>query len=152
MLEGTVRVVRSAAGEVGRSDLPVAGMAKLESALYGLHRHAVGAIPIRERAVPLLPADDAEASRLRVLRDVADGADAVVVKPGGPALDIVAKLAGSADRPLISYYTPDERAFLVAASEGLADPLVAEREFVSASRRAGADLVITHGAFALASS
>src|SRR3989442_789025 len=72
--------------------------------------------------------------------------------PGAPTLDIVALLAASADRPLISYFTSDEHAFLVAGSEGVTDPTVAERELVAAARRAGAALVITYGAFALASS
>ena len=152
MLEGAVRALRVAVGDAGRPDLPVAGIAKLESALYALHRHAVGSVPISERAVPLLPADDPEAARARALRDVALGADAIVVKPGAPALDIVAKLSGSADRPVLSYFTSDEHAFLVGGSEGVTDPGVAERELLVAARRAGADLVITHGAFALAAS
>jgi len=152
MLEGSVRAVRAAVSDDGHADVPVAAMAKLESHLYALHRHAVSAIPITERAVPLLPTDDAEATRARAVRDVASGADAIIVKPGAPTLDIVALLASSADRPLISYFTSDEHAFLVAGSEGVTDPTVAERELVAAARRAGAALVITYGAFALASS
>ena len=152
MLEGSVRAVRAAVSDDGHADVPVAAMAKLESHLYALHRHAVSAIPITERAVPLLPTDDAEATRARAVRDVASGADAIIVKPGAPTLDIVALLAASADRPLISYFTSDEHAFLVAGSEGVTDPTVAERELVAAARRAGAALVITYGAFALASS
>ena len=138
MLEGSVRAVRAAVSDDGHADV--------------LHRHAVSAIPITERAVPLLPTDDAEATRARAVRDLASGADAVIVKPGAPTLDIVALLAASADRPLISYFTSDEHAFLVAGSEGVTDPTVAERELVAAARRAGAALVITYGAFALASS
>src|SRR5256885_726017 len=48
MLEGAVRALRVAVGDAGRPDLPVAGIAKLESALYALHRHAVGSVPISE--------------------------------------------------------------------------------------------------------
>jgi porphobilinogen synthase len=145
MLDGSVAALRRAlAGE--HDSVPVAAMAKLESSLYGLHRILVQATPIRERAVPLLAADDPSASRARALRDVAEGADAVVVKPGTPALDIIAGLRPLVRRPLISFHTADEHAAFVAAALDLDGP-AAERETLAASRRAGADLVITYGAW-----
>lgn len=148
MLDGSVAAVRRAlAGEWGA--VPVAAMAKLESTLYGLHRILVDSTPVRERAVPLLAADDPSASRARVLRDVAEGADAVVVKPGAPALDIVAGLRAVAGRPIISFHTANEHAAFVAAAEDLDGP-AAERETLSAARRAGADLVISYGAWSTA--
>jgi porphobilinogen synthase len=122
-------------------------MAKLESTLYSMHRVLVGATPLHERAVPLLAADDPSASRNRALRDVAEGADAVVVKPGTPALDIIATLRPLIGRPLISYHTADEHAAFVIAAEELDDAPASERETLAASRRAGADLVISHGAW-----
>ena len=109
MLEGTVHALRDALGP-RRSDLPIAAMVKLESSLYVTHRAAVNAVPITERAVPLIPADDAAAAVARARRDMADGADAIIVKPGAPGLDIVARLAAFADRPLVSYFTVDEHA------------------------------------------
>ena len=148
MLDGTVAAVRRAlAGD--HDDVPVAAMAKLESSLYSLHRLLVQSAPIRERAVPLLAADDPTASRARVLRDLAEGADAVVVKPGTPAIDIVAGLRPLVRLPLISFHTADEHAAFVAASEDL-DGAAAERETLAASRRAGADLVISYGAWSAA--
>jgi porphobilinogen synthase len=145
MLDGSVAALRrTLAGE--HEDVPVAAMAKLESSLYTLQRILVQAAPIRERAVPLLAADDPRASRARALRDVADGADAVVVKPGTAALDIVAGLRSIVRRPLISFHTADEHATFVDASEDL-DGAAAERETLAASRRAGADLVISNGAW-----
>lgn len=144
MLDGSVAAVRRAL--VGEWDgVPVAAMAKLESTLYGLHRILVASTPIRERAVPLLAADDASASRARALRDVGEGADAVVVKPGAPALDIVAGLRAVAGRPIISFHTADEHAAFVAAED--LDGAAAERETLAAARRAGADLVISYGAW-----
>src|SRR5213076_1192943 len=61
MLEGAVRSLREALGH-RRSETPIATMVKLESSLYVTHRSAVNAIPIAERAVPLIPADDAAAA------------------------------------------------------------------------------------------
>ena len=139
------RAIREALGQ-RRSDTPIAAMVKLESSLYVTHRSAVNAIPIAERAVPLVPADDAAAAVARARRDIADGADAIIVKPGAPGLDIVARLAAFADRPLISYFTADEHAPFVATTEGPLDPAAAEREHLAAARRAGASLVISSGA------
>jgi porphobilinogen synthase len=148
MLDGSVAALRRALS--GEHDaVPVAAMVKLESSQYALHRILVRATPIRERAVPLLAADGPAASRARALRDVADGADAVVVKPGTAALDILAALRPLAGRPLISFHTADEHAAFVAAAEELDAP-AAERETLTASRRAGADLVITYGAWSAA--
>jgi porphobilinogen synthase len=147
MLEGTVPVIRDALGS-RRSDLPVAVTVKLESALYLTHRAAVNAIPISERAVPLIPADDAAAAVARARREMADGADAIIVKPGAPGLDIVARLAAFADRPLLSYFTADEHGpFVSTAGEGPLDPAAAEREHLAAARRAGASFVISSGAW-----
>jgi porphobilinogen synthase len=145
MLDGSVAAVRAAlAGD--HDAVPVAAMAKVESALYRTHRAAVGAVPIADRAVPLLDPSDRAAAEARVRRDVAAGADAVVVKPGLLALDIVASLAPLVDRPVISYHTADEHALFSA--EGDADGSAAERESLAAARRAGAAIVVTYGALA----
>jgi porphobilinogen synthase len=151
MLEGSVHALRVALGD-RRSDLPIASMVKLESSLYVTHRAAVGAVAISERAVPLIPADDAAAAVARARRDVADGADAIVVKPGAPGLDIVARLAAFSDRPLFSYFTADEHAPFVATIEGPLDPAAAEREHLAAARRAGAGFVISSGAWGVTES
>jgi len=145
MLDGSVAALRRALA-TGNESVPVAAMAKLESSLYGVHRLLAQSAPIRERAVPLLAADDPSASRARALRDVAEGADAVVVKPGSPTLDIVAGLRPLVGRPLVSFHTADEHAAFVDAAEDLDGP-AAERETLAASRRAGADLVISYGAW-----
>jgi porphobilinogen synthase len=152
MLEGAVRALREALG-ARRSEVPIAAIVKLESALYVTHRVAVSGVPITERAVPLVPADDAAAAVARARHDVADGADAVIVKPGAPGLDIVARLAAFANRPLISYFTADEHApFVATAAEGPLDPAAAEREHLAAARRAGASLVISSGAWSVTES
>lgn len=146
MLDGTVGALRSAlAGE--HDGLPVAAMAKVESGLYRTGRIAIGAMPVAERAVPLLDPGDRSAAEARVRRDLAAGADAVIVKPALVALDLVASLAAISDRPVIAYHTADEHAIFTAESD--ADGSLAERELVAASRRAGADLAITYGALAL---
>lgn len=140
MLDGTVAAIRAAlAGD--HAAVPVAALAKVESSLYRAHRIAVGAVPIEERAVPLLDPSDRSAAEARVRRDVAAGADVVIVRPGMLALDLVASLAATIDRPVIAHHTADEHALF--AAEGDADGAAAERESLAASRRAGASLVIS---------
>lgn len=143
MLDGTVGAVRGALG-AEHDAVPVAAMAKMESALYRTHRIAVGASRIDERAVPLLDPTDRTAAEARVRRDLAAGADAVVVKPAMLALDLASSLVASIDRPVIAYHTADEHALF--SSESDADGRAAEREMLAASRRAGAAIVVTYGA------
>jgi porphobilinogen synthase len=151
MLEGTARALRDALGP-RRSDLPIAAMVKLESSLYVTHRAAVQAVAISERAVPLIATDDAAGAVARARSDMADGADTIIVKPGAPGLDIVARLAAFADRPLLSYFTADEHAPFAATTEGPLDAAAAEREHLAAARRAGASLVISSGAWSVTES
>ncbi len=151
MLDGAVPALRAAFASVGHDGVPVAAMAKLETKLYASHRLAVEAMPVAERAVPLLPADDPDAARIHALRDVAAGADAVVVKPGLATLDHVTRIASAADRPVLSFFTADEHA-LFSTSEALPDGAALEHEALVAARRAGADVVISYGALAAAQS
>lgn len=148
MLDATSAALRQAL-RADHPEVPVAAMAKLESSLYTSHRIAVGAVPISERAVPLLSTESEGAASARVRRDLVDGADAVVVKPGLPALDLVHILATSTDRPIISFHTADEHLAFASAAETIDAP-GAEREAIAASRRAGASLVITYGPWSVA--
>ena len=145
MLEGSVRALRAAVSSANRPELPIAAMVKLDSVLYAAHRIAVEAMPVSERAVPLIAVDDRDGARSRAAREVAAGADAVVLKPGLATLDLVTRLSDTVDRPLISFFTADEHAFFTSPDDS-GDLLDAERESYAAARRAGADLVISYGA------
>lgn len=145
MLDGSVVAVRIALA-ADHDEVPVAAMAKLESVLLAAHRAAVGAVPVSDRAVPLLAADDMAPAIARVERDVLGGADAVIVKPGLPALDLVHALVSRTDRPVISFHTADEHVMAASAAE-VVNAEAAEREAILASRRAGASLVISYGAW-----
>lgn len=142
MLDGSVRALRTALAGAGHERTPVAGMLKLASRAYAAHRRAVEATPVTEPVVPLIAPDDREAARARATREVAAGADAIVVKPGLSTNDLVT-LAQAADRPVIAYHTADEHG-LFHPNEELADGDALERESLIASRRAGADLIISY--------
>lgn len=145
MVDGTVRAMRSAFAAVDHGSVPVASVIKLESTLYASHRRAVEAMPVSDLAVPLFAADDRDGPRARALRDIAAGADAIVMKPGLTGLDHVSRIAAAADRPVVSFHTADEHS-LYFENEHLAHATEAEHETLFASRRAGADIVITYAA------
>ena len=144
MLDGTVRALRVALAGSAHASVPVASVVALESQLYATHSRAVESVPVRERAVPLAEPVDPDAVRSRALRDISDGADAIVLRPGLLALDHVVRVSAVADRPVAAHFTADEHALYQA--ESLADGAAAEQETLLAARRAGADLVISHAA------
>lgn len=152
MLDGAVAAVRSALDEAGHTRTPVAALADLDSALGALERRFVGAVPITERAIPLLAADDPAVALARARRDVAAGADAIAVRPAATSGDVVALLARELDVPVFAYHAVDEHALLVAASDGPVDVRAFESESIAASRRAGAAFVVSLGAWAVAES
>ena len=80
-----------------------------------------------------------------------EGADALIVKPGLPYLDVVRAVRAAVDVPLAVYQVSGEYAALHAAAErGWLDLERAMWETVLGIRRAGADLVITYFARVLA--
>src|SRR2546421_433806 len=145
-----IRAVKEAVPELGvASDVCVcAYTAHGQCVLFGEHGADVAATLERLAAIAEVHADAVARAR----REMAEGADAIIVKPGAPGLDIVARLAAFADRPLLSYFTVDEHAPFVSAGDGPLDPAAAEREHLAAARRAGAGFVISSGAWNLTES
>ena len=83
--------------------------------------------------------------------DVAEDADILIIKPGLPYLDIVAKSKQTCDLPIISYHVSGEYAMLkLAAEAGLLDFDKALFETLIAFKRAGANAIITYGAMEMA--
>jgi porphobilinogen synthase len=101
------------------------------------------------------PANRTEALR-EVDLDLAQGADAVMVKPAGPCLDLIRDVAERSPVPVAAYQVSGEYAMLHdAAAAGHLDLDLALRESLFAIRRAGARWIVTYaagyGAEALAS-
>ena len=96
------------------------------------------------------PANSDEALR-EVLADLEQGADAVMVKPAGPYLDVIARVHDAVDVPVAAYQVSGEYAMLeAAAAKGWIDRERAIAESVTAIKRAGASTVITYWATELA--
>lgn len=148
MMDGRVGVIREsldAAGYAGTSIL--AYSAKYASAYYGPFRDAVGsaqAQPISKATYQLNPANRREAF-VECALDEAEGADALMVKPAGPYLDIIRELRERTVLPLAAYQVSGEYAQICAAAErGWLDRQAARDESLLAIKRAGADVILTY--------
>ena len=153
MMDGQVAAIRRALDEAGQAGTAImAYAAKHASAFYGPFREAADSAPAfgDRRAYQMDPANGAEARR-EVALDVAEGADIILVKPALPALDLLAAVRARWDLPVAAYQVSGEYAMLAAAAErGWIDGPRATEEAVTAIVRAGAGIVITYAAGALA--
>jgi porphobilinogen synthase len=148
MMDGRIGAIRSgleAAGHQGVAILSYA--AKYASAFYGPFRDAVGAsgaLKGDKKTYQMNPANRAEALRL-VERDLREGADMVMVKPGMPYLDICAQVKTAFGAPTFAYQVSGEYAMIMAAAQnGWIDGEKAMMESLMAFRRAGCDGVLTY--------
>ena len=92
------------------------------------------------------PANAEEALR-EVALDLAEGADSVMVKPGLPYLDIVAKVKQAFAVPVFAYQVSGEYAMIEAAvAAGAADRARVVLETLLAFKRAGCSGVLTYHA------
>jgi porphobilinogen synthase len=90
---------------------------------------------------------NADEALREVAQDLDEGADAVMVKPAGPYLDIVARVADAVDVPVSAYQVSGEYAMLeAAAAKGWVDRQRGILETLTAIRRAGAGSVLTYWA------
>ncbi len=96
-------------------------------------------------APPHPPPPSSPASLRAVARDIAEGADFVMVKPGGGFLDVCRDVADASSVPVAAYQVSGEYAMLAAAAAaGAFDLKRAVRESLASFRRAGASIVITY--------
>ncbi|MBV8300460.1 MAG: porphobilinogen synthase [Candidatus Dormibacteraeota bacterium] len=153
MMDGQVGAVRSALDGAGHQDVAImAYSAKFASVMYGPFRDAAACAPQEgdRRGYQMDPANAREAVRESLL-DIAEGADIVMVKPALTCLDVVAAVRAAATVPLAAYVVSGEFAMIhQAAAAGAFDECRAALETLGAVRRAGADIVVTYHALAVA--
>ena len=149
MMDGRVGAIRQALDEAGHGDAAILSYAaKYASAFYGPFRDAAGSAPAfgDRRGYQMDPPNADEALR-EVRLDIAEGADAVMVKPALAYLDIIHRVKRETGHPVVAYHVSGEFAAIMAAAErGWLDEDAAMREALTAIRRAGADLIITYWA------
>ncbi len=148
MMDGRVGAIRKGLDEAGHSHVQImAYAAKYASAFYGPYRDAIGSSGVLKgdkRTYQMDPANSDEALR-EVALDLAEGADSVMVKPGLPYLDIVARVKDEFGAPTFVFQVSGEYAQIKAAAQnGWLDGDKAMMESLLAFKRAGADGIITY--------
>jgi len=148
MMDGRVGAIRKALDAANFTDVSImAYAAKYASAFYGPFRDAVGSAKTLtgdKRTYQMDPANTDEALR-EVALDIEEGADMIMVKPGLPYLDIVARVKETFAMPTFAYQVSGEYAMLMAAAQnGWLEGERAMMESLIAFKRAGADGVLTY--------
>jgi porphobilinogen synthase len=149
MMDGRVGAIRAALDAEGFERAPiVAYSAKYASAFYGPFREAADSAPAfgDRRSYQMDPPNVREALRECAL-DLDEGADAIMVKPALPYLDVIAAARERFDAPLFAYNVSGEYAMVkAAAARGWLDERQAALETLTAIKRAGADVIVTYWA------
>jgi porphobilinogen synthase len=147
MMDGRVAAIRTGLDDAGYAQIPIVSYAaKYASAFYGPFRDAVDSAPAfgDRRGYQMDPANVREALRECDL-DVQEGADALLVKPALPNLDVIRAVRGRFDLPVGAYNVSGEYAMIKASAErGWIDERAAALESLTAIVRAGADVVVSY--------
>ena len=147
MMDGRVAAIRDALDDRDFESMPIlAYSAKYASAFYGPFREAAGSAPAfgDRRGYQMDPANAREALRECEL-DLEEGADAIMIKPALPYLDVIRAAREAFDVPIGAYNVSGEYAMVKAAARrGWLDERQAALESLTAIKRAGADLVLSY--------
>src|SRR5690606_5163627 len=147
MMDGRIGAMRAGLEAAGHRDVAILSYAaKYASAFYGPFRDAVGAsgaLKGDKKTYQMNAGNSDEALRL-VARDLSEGADMVMVKPGMPYLDICARVKTAFGVPTYAYQVSGEYAMLKGAIRNgwVKDEVIVES--LMAFRRAGCDGVLTY--------
>src|SRR3990172_5902589 len=149
MMDGRVGAIRTALERDGFVHTRIlAYSAKYASGFYGPFRDAIGSAKnlgkSNKQNYQMDPANSDEALR-EIALDLEEGADAVMVKPGMPYLDIVRRVKDTFGVPTFVYQVSGEYAMLMAAARnGWLDERTVALESLLSIRRAGADAILTY--------
>ena len=155
MMDGRIGTIRDALDGGGYQHVRIMSYAaKYASAFYGPFRDAIGSGrqlgPEGKRGYQM-DAGNADEALREVALDIAEGADMVMVKPAGTALDIIHRVKTTFAMPTLAYQVSGEYAMIrAAAANGWLDGDKAALESVLVIKRAGADAVLTYFAAEIA--
>jgi porphobilinogen synthase len=149
MMDGRIGAIREALEDAGHIHTRIlAYSAKYASAFYGPFRDAVGSsanLGKGNKHTYQMDVSNSDEALHEVELDIQEGADAVMVKPGLPYLDIVRRVKDTFGVPTFVYQVSGEYAMLKAASQnGWLDEKAVVLESLTAMKRAGADAILTY--------
>lgn len=148
MMDGRIHAIRQILEGAGHKETAILSYAaKYASAFYGPFRDAVGASGLLKgdkKSYQMNPANTDEALRL-IARDLDEGADMVMIKPGMAYLDICHRVKDAFEVPTFAYQVSGEYAMIMAAVQnGWLDENKTIMESLLAFRRAGCDGILTY--------
>ena len=148
MMDGRTGAMRAALESAGFQNTTILSYAaKYASAFYGPFRDAVGAsgaLKGDKKTYQMNPGNSNEALRL-IERDLREGADMVMVKPGMPYLDICRRVKDSFGVPTYAYQVSGEYAMIRgAANNGWINGEAVMMESLLCFKRAGCDGILTY--------
>lgn len=149
MMDGRVLAIRQAFEKAGYVDTAIMSYsAKYASGFYGPFRDALDSAPgFGDKKTYQMDVANRKEARVEAARDVEEGADIVMVKPGMAYLDIVRDLANEIQVPIAVYQVSGEYAMLKAAAEkGWLDHDTVMLEQLMAFKRAGASIIVSYHA------
>ncbi|MCF6304516.1 MAG: porphobilinogen synthase [Rhodobacteraceae bacterium] len=148
MMDGRIGIIRQALEANDFSDVAIMSYsAKFASAFYGPFRDAVGASGALkgDKSTYQINAANSDEALREVARDISEGADMVMVKPGMPYLDICQRVKSEFNVPVFAYQVSGEYAMIAAAgANGWIDQEKAMFESLLAFKRAGCDGVLSY--------
>ncbi len=148
MMDGQVGVIRGALDEAGYADTGIlAYTAKYASAFFGPFREAVNSQLKGDRKTYQQDPGNVRESLREIELDVAEGADAIMIKPALSYLDVIRAAAEVSPVPVAAYNISGEYAMVeAAAANGWVDRQRTVLEVLTSIRRAGADMILTYWA------
>lgn len=154
MMDGRVQAIREALEMEGHNDVAILSYAaKYASSFYGPFRNALDSAPKDDMEIPKdkktyqMDFHNSREALNETFKDIEEGADIIMIKPGMPYLDIVAKVREAIDLPIAVYNVSGEYAMLKAAAQnGWLDNDKAIIESLTCIKRAGADMIFTYAA------
>jgi porphobilinogen synthase len=154
MLDGQIQRMRSVLDKHGFTNTAIMSYAaKFASTLYDpFFKEGSGSVvSFGDKRTHQMDCGNGDEALREIALDIDEGADIVMVKPAMTYLDIVYRAKRRFEVPLAVYNVSGEYAMIAAAGQaGVIDQHTALVETMTAFKRAGADLIISYGAKALA--
>lgn len=146
MMDGQIRVIREVLDAAGFEHVGILAHAiKFSSAFYGPFREAVNSELSGNRNGYQADFANGRQAMIEAALDEEEGADILMVKPGTPYLDLLARLRERTDLPLASYQVGGEYAAIkFAALAGALDEKAVVAETLIGFKRAGADMIVSY--------
>lgn len=147
MMDGRVGYIRKALDEAGYITIPIMSYAvKYASAFYGPFRDAVGSATslVSDKKSYQMDYANIHEAHTEMSLDICEGADMIMIKPGMPYLDIVAKARQNTHIPICVYQVSGEYTMIQNMIDMGHMPPEAILESLVAFKRAGADIIFTY--------